>query len=360
MGENKYTVVYNKIVAKSLTKKNCKYWFECVKNYLIARDVWDVIDGTIPKPPEDDENCKEDFVSWRKKNASALHVILISCGTRAFVHISQVSEAKVAWNILNRTYSYNSSPLGSESELETEPVSEPPVLDRSSSSLVDPSSFNPSTMRGEEVNYDVGVLYKAICENNWISAKAFLEEHPSALGVKITCLGQTALHVAASLGHVRMAEKLVGLMAPQYLEIVDVDGCTPLATAAAYSGHLRLAQCMVNKNRNILAIPTSKGNILPVTLAISNGHREMGRYLYSHTPLEPLEPKNGIQGVKLLYWCLTLGELGIALNLLQKCQELLLAKDNNGTIPTMKIAGMTPAFSDGSELVLWKRWIYKC
>ncbi|KAF7801109.1 ankyrin repeat-containing protein NPR4-like isoform X1 [Senna tora] len=152
-------------------------------------------------------------------------------------------------------------------------------------------------------------LYKSIRENNWNATKAFMEAHPNALGARISDTGQIALHFAASFGHVRMVEELVGLMEPQYLEKVDVGGFTPLAAAACNSGHLRIAQCMVNKNCNILAIPIKDRNLLPVTLALSHGHNEMGHYLYSLTPLELLKAENRIQGVRLLYWCFRMGEL---------------------------------------------------
>ncbi|KAF7801038.1 ankyrin repeat-containing protein ITN1-like isoform X4 [Senna tora] len=76
---------------------------------LTLEDVWDVVDGSFSKPPnEDDEDHKEGFMTWRKKNAAAMHAILVSCGTQAFSHISKVSEAKVTWNILNLAYNYNS------------------------------------------------------------------------------------------------------------------------------------------------------------------------------------------------------------------------------------------------------------
>ncbi|KAF7820686.1 ankyrin repeat-containing protein NPR4-like isoform X1 [Senna tora] len=308
----------------------------------------DVVDGSFSKPPnEDDEDHKEGFMTWRKKNAAAMHAILISCGTQAFSHISQVFEAKVAWNILNLTYNYN-SPLD-QSELELESVSEAPLPDGCIASSVDPSSFKSST-----------ILYKSIFENNWNATKAFMEAHPNALGARINDYGQTTLHFAASLGHVRMVEELVGLMEPQHLKIVDDDGFTPLAIAASYSGHLRIAQCMVNKNCNILTIPTKKENLLPVSLALQHGYIDMGHYLYSLTPLELLKAENGIHGVRLLYWCLRMGELGVALDLLKKCQELVLAQLSNGTIPILKIASMPSVFSNGNELVFWKRWIYNC
>ena len=90
---------FNEIVAAPLTKENSEAWFEWVKNYLIARDLWEVVDGSYPRPPEDEE----DFVRWRKKNAAALHAIQISCSLESFPRIKGDSEAKVAWHILSHT-----------------------------------------------------------------------------------------------------------------------------------------------------------------------------------------------------------------------------------------------------------------
>ncbi|KAF7820270.1 ankyrin repeat-containing protein NPR4-like isoform X1 [Senna tora] len=360
MGEQRgiRNTVYNGIVAKPLTKENCDYWFECVRKYLIGKDVWEVVDGTFAKPPENGE--KKEIVRWRIKNGIALHAILISCGIQAFSHIRRVSEAKDAWNILTHTYNYNPQ---TKPEPQEPPDIEPSPLDQSNASPVDPSSSNPSTMRGEEAaNYDVSAVYKAIRGNNWNAAKALLEEHPTAITAKLTILGQTPLHVAASLGHVSMVEELVALSTttPQLLETVDVHGNTPLATAALYGAHPRIAECMVNKNNNLVAITNREGT-LPVTIAVLNGHKRMARCLYSLTPLEVFKRDNGgIQAIKLLRRCFNIGELGIALDLLLKCQELILAKDDIKQIPILKIAAMPSAFSKGRDLVFWKRWIYNC
>ncbi|KAF7820268.1 ankyrin repeat-containing protein NPR4-like isoform X1 [Senna tora] len=321
---------YNEIVGEALRNETYEYWFECVRNYLIGRDVWEVVDGGFAKPPEDGK--KKEIVRWRRKNGIALHAILISCGTEAAFshHISQVSEAKVAWDILNHIYNYSSSELESEAEAE----------------FVFASPIHPSTMRGEEVNYDASDLYKAIRGNNWNATKAFLEVHPNALTAKLTTFGHTPLHVAASFGHVRMVEQLVEFAQSPLEIIADDHGFTPLATSALYGGDPRIAQCMLNRNSDLIGIPNRLG-ALPVTLAFLNGHKEMGRYLYSLTPLELLRQNDGTQGIKILTQCFNLGELGED-------------KDNDGQIPIMKIAGMSSAFSSGSELVFWKRWIYNC
>ncbi|KAF7801034.1 ankyrin repeat-containing protein NPR4-like isoform X1 [Senna tora] len=186
-----------------------------------------------------------------------------------------------------------------------------------------------------------------------------MEAHPNALGARISDTGQIALHFAASFGHVRMVEELVGLMEPQYLEKVDVGGFTPLAAAACNSGHLRIAQCMVNKNCNILAIPIKDRNLLPVTLALSHGHNEMGHYLYSLTPLELLKAENRIQGVRLLYWCFRMGELGASLlsKFISKAYNML-AREGNAEFVVVELSKASPPLIQRSTDNLWSIFFY--
>ncbi|KAF7822213.1 ankyrin repeat-containing protein NPR4-like [Senna tora] len=150
----------------------------------------------------------------------------------------------------------------------------------------------------QETDFNVAVLCKAIYDNDWITIKAFIDEHPSSLTAKLTYFDQTALHVASEFGHEDIVEKIVRLVTPQHLEILDNEGYTPLATASYVGAPTRVIDCMVKKNGNILGIPIHNMS-LPVTLA-----------------------------------------LGIALDMLQRCKDLLFAKDNRGTIPVMRIAAM--------------------
>lgn len=165
------------------------------------------------------------------------------------------------------------------------------------------------TVRREEEDFDVTVLYKAIYDNNWEAAKAILDEHPSALTAELNHFGQTALHVAAELGQVGIVEELVRMVPPELLEMLDHEGFTPLSTAAATGAVTRIAECMVNKNINVLSIPISTMS-LPVTLAFASGHKRMGRYLYFASPPEIFKPENGIQGPKFLRYCFFTKQLG--------------------------------------------------
>ncbi|KAF7820244.1 ankyrin repeat-containing protein NPR4-like [Senna tora] len=138
-----------------------------------------------------------------------------------------------------------------------------------------------------------------------------VEQDSDLLCVSLTPSGQTCLHVAALFRHLDLAVELVKLSPKQNLEIVDSFGNTPL-TIAIVTGDIGIAKCMVQKNTKILGIATPPLNELPVSMAFRYGHKEMGRYLYSVTPLEFLMPERGPLGSQLLFCCLLTQDLGEA------------------------------------------------
>ncbi|KAI9074477.1 hypothetical protein K1719_043539 [Acacia pycnantha] len=309
---------FNDIVPFPLAVKTSEDWFECVKNYLISQDLWEVTSSSCARP--DENGTVEDYARWRRNNAAALHVINISCGVPNLISIRKASEAKVAWDILYHTYN-------------VPPPPPPPPQ--------------------EEL--EMGKLYKAIYDNNWSAAKAFIDTHPSALAPELAATtGDTPLHVATKLGLAGIVEELVRLVPSQYLETLDVNGHTPLLIAATHSGVIPIAKCLIDNNRNTLAIPIAGSrNRVPVSEAFGLGLREMGRYLYSVTPLHVFQPP---VGPALLHRCLVSGDLDIVLDLLQRCKELLFATDFEKFSTIESIAFCLPNYQNKSQLPLWKQW----
>ena len=141
-------------------------------------------------------------------------------------------------------------------------------------------------------------LRKSLQHGDWNAANQFLNRNPQAISAKITVKGQTALFVAAEAGRVHIVKELVKQMSEESLEIKDNMGYTALALAS-YIGNYRMAECMLGKNENLIRIATNKG-IIPVVLALLNGHLKLGRYLYLLTPLEILKPENGTMGASVV------------------------------------------------------------
>ena len=155
----------------------------------------------------------------------------------------------------------------------------------------------------EAGNIDDGVeiyvgLYKALQIGDWNAAKEFLDSHPYAKSAKITANDKTALHVAVDAGQVHIVEELVKQMSEENLEIKEIYGYTALA-GAAYHGNYRIAECMLGKNENLISIGADEG-IIPVVLALYNGHLKLARHLYLLTPLEILLPENGTMGASVV------------------------------------------------------------
>ncbi len=79
-------------------------WSVQVKTYLIAQDLWDIIEPT-PKP----EKVEAAFKAWTKKNAKSLHMIQLSCGPRFRCALRMITSAKTAWDALEKICSYPKS-----------------------------------------------------------------------------------------------------------------------------------------------------------------------------------------------------------------------------------------------------------
>ncbi|XP_059438951.1 uncharacterized protein LOC132171599 [Corylus avellana] len=85
-------------VLEVLDKDNYVVWSARVKTYLMAQDLWEIIEETTepPKQADDEAACK----AWSKKNSTALHVLQVSCGSDVLSMIRKIGSAKIAWNTL--------------------------------------------------------------------------------------------------------------------------------------------------------------------------------------------------------------------------------------------------------------------
>ncbi|XP_028763264.1 uncharacterized protein LOC114721576 [Neltuma alba] len=173
----------------------------------------------------------------------------------------------------------------------------------------------PQEESGDEEREWKDDLFHAISSSKWSDAKAIVDQNSDALTAVIIDQGRTTLHVAAMFGHVTIVEELLKLLPPEFLLTGDSNGDTALVLACWFSGNTQVAKCLGKRNSHILGI-SSRFDDLPVTVAFDNGHQELGRYLYSVTPLEYLK---GHPGSKLLRVCFHAQCFGV-----KKIQELKL------------------------------------
>ena len=145
-------------------------------------------------------------------------------------------------------------------------------------------------------------LHRYVERGNWKAAKACIHKDPNAV-FSTSPSGKTALHVAVIAGNEDIVKKLVNTQEERLLKMQDKDGYTALARAADLTGNKKMAECMVEKNKDPLTMKTKEGQI-PVTLASAKGHKEMTRYLYSQTPSQVLLHQGGYYGAVLLTRCI--------------------------------------------------------
>ncbi|KAG8651030.1 uncharacterized protein LOC110619023 [Manihot esculenta] len=314
--------MWNSIVPEHLATHNYENWRIWMKNYLLAHDLWDIVEETTESPNSNQAEFKE----WKKKNAAALHAIHISCSLDVFLKIKEIDSAGRCWNAL--------------ADIKVECIPKPEIQSEKENVYL---KFRP--------------LCLAIENGDCEAVKEFLKNCPEAVRQKLTNFGDKALHLAAFNGNVKVVQELVELMKEEDLETLNNNKETALNIAAG-SGILRLAECMINKNKK-LACVTGTTHI-PVNVACSKGHRDMTYFLYSVTPLDFLRPEAGAFGSLLLHEAINNHFFDIALDLVQHCPLLAITRNHLGTTPLIELSCLTRLFPESCRLSFWQRRIYSC
>ncbi|CAN6571756.1 unnamed protein product [Malus baccata var. baccata] len=328
---------------KVLSHDNYEDWSFHFKTYLLAEDLWEVVEETFEPPRREDGEAE--FMVWRKNNAKVLHAIQTCCGDDTYFIIRCISSAKVAWDTLAEKLKPADQALENTEDKE----------------------LNTGLTRNEEYSKANGdfnefphhqPLIDAIAKGDWSSAKKYLTKHPDAIRERGSLSGSTALHMAVSMENEYMAKELVELMTEEDLEIEDANGATAITLATLIVPEV--ARCIIEKNKRLLCIPCNLQNMIPLIMACHGGHWGLARYLYSVTPLEALTSTqdNCRTGADLISHCFSSKELDIALDLIQRCSNLAFATNSTGKTPLQELACMPSLFLSGTRLKFWQQWIY--
>ncbi|CAN6571757.1 unnamed protein product [Malus baccata var. baccata] len=296
------TVVSSRITdLKVLSHGNYEDWSFHFKTYLLAQDLWEVVEETSEPPRREDHEVE--FMVWRKNNAKVLHAIQTCCGDDNYFIIRGISSAKVAWDTLAEKLkpadqaleNTEDVPLMAHEELNT-------GLTRNEEHYKTNGDFN-------EFPYHQPLI-DAVAKGDWSSAKKYLTMHPDAIRERGSLSGSTALHMAVSMENEYMAKELVEWMTEEDLEIEDANGVTAIALATLIGPEV--ARCIIEKNKRLLCIPCNLLNMIPLIMACHGGHWGLARYLYSVTPLEVLTSTqdNCRTGADLISHCFSSKELG--------------------------------------------------
>ncbi|XP_057797231.1 ankyrin repeat-containing protein At5g02620-like [Salvia miltiorrhiza] len=129
-------------------------------------------------------------------------------------------------------------------------------------------------------------MYRATLEGDCVAAEMLLEGLPSLCIDEITEEGDKALHVAAAMKHKQLVRKLVEIMSPTDLELLDGHGYTACCYAAV-SGLVDIADLMIRKNPT-LASARDRENKTPLYKAALRGNAKMVSYFLKSAQVEDL------------------------------------------------------------------------
>ncbi|CAI9780345.1 unnamed protein product [Fraxinus pennsylvanica] len=137
------------------------------------------------------------------------------------------------------------------------------------------------TSRSREIYVDEGShgVYNAVIAGNWDRLKIFFAQS-FAFTFRITKSGETALLVAIKGGQEYFfIKKMVDMTPPDLLTQKDNSGNTALH-AAAQLGNVKVAELLVNKNHELLSFFNDDG-LLPIQVSANQGHKGMTSKLLS-------------------------------------------------------------------------------
>eukprot|EP00261_Vitis_vinifera_P038355 XP_019079598.1 PREDICTED: protein ACCELERATED CELL DEATH 6-like [Vitis vinifera] len=334
------TVVPTTIVREVLTENNYENWSTCVKWYLVGQDLWEVCQTKDNIP--DEAKDPEAFSVWEKKNAMALHAIQISCSGEKLSQIREETSASYVWDFLQKrakpTFCFDPKVSG--------------IDERSPAASAPTGNVDYSQYQG---------LIKALNRGKWNDIESFFNENPGAVRAKISPKGETALHIAARAGHVKVVEELVKKLSPEDLKQKENNGGHTPLDLAALNGFKEIARCMIKKNTELTSILDNEG-ILPVVRACNRGKKGVIRLLYNYTPPKELGPKKGEgkNGARLLGYCIATKFLDLALDILEKHPSLAVTLNEDGISPLYILGQMPSLFKSGTRLWFWQGWIYSC
>ncbi|GKV35975.1 hypothetical protein SLEP1_g44162 [Rubroshorea leprosula] len=340
------TITSTVLVPDVLSQGNYKEWSNCMRNYLLAQDLWDVVEPNDESFSTDEEPT----ANWNRKNAAVLHALQISCAPGIFARIMGKTSAREAWEELAKIHDEKKNTW---------------LLDglQSSSRRLELRRFFEGIIPGKTEHIKrsrSNTFLNAIFDGNWEEVLNLLEEcPPHQRNPQFMGQGCSILHLAVGAsGNVEVVKKLVQIMSEQEILSQDIDGCTALDYAVNF-GATDIAACLTIANKKLLTIQDKKGRI-PVVRACVQRFKETTVYLYFQT-LEFLAPDKGQDGSLLLHFCILNEMPDIALHLLHKYPGLAFTKfkDNNqASTPILTLSAQASLFPSGTRLSFLHQWIY--
>ncbi|CAL9023681.1 unnamed protein product [Prunus brigantina] len=226
------------------------------------------------------------------------------------------------------------------------------------------ASTTTNTMTKPDTESIKKYLFKITMKSQWKEVVQIYRQNPQVREARITRTGDTALHIAVSDGQEEHVEKLVQLFTLKELRIQNDRGNTPLHLAASM-GNVRMCECIA-KDHPCLVNVLNKDNETPLFLAALHGRKDAFLCLhYICTPAfdDPQKRYNNCRrtdGETILH-CAILGDyFDLAFQIICLYEDLVNYVNEEGYSPLHLLASKPSAFKSGSHLRPFKRIIYYC
>nr|XP_028955711.1 uncharacterized protein LOC103423981 isoform X3 [Malus domestica] len=302
------------VVPTVLNRENYRKWSSRMKTYLLAEDLWDIVEGTYQLPEEEEdeeEDAEAEREAWKKKNVKALYAIQSSCVDDIYDIIEYKTNAKEAWDALYDSLMLSHTPYDKDERSLVEAY--PTRIDGNDGDAAMEEGLNAGhdeISNADDIN---ATFIKYVKYKDWDNVIKLLREHrqlgrlPVYTDMGIEGKGGTALHHAISpfphrTVNVRIVEQLVELMAKEDLERQDGFGQTALFRLMLYHPErVELAKCMLEKNDKLVTILCRYEGKTPLVVLAETmeNAKGMARCLYSVTPHETLRVTDGAQLLSL-------------------------------------------------------------
>ncbi|KAK8630687.1 hypothetical protein V6N13_079468 [Hibiscus sabdariffa] len=208
-------------------------------------------------------------------------------------------------------------------------------------------------------------LFKCAMKGEWNTVISIYENDPSVHVAKIIRSGDTALHIAVSNAQEAVVEQLVELVSAcgeprKALETRNVQGNTPLHVAASL-GNVRMCLCIVQVDPSLLEIKNNAGE---TPLFVAALHGKKGAFLclnsYCQTQEEGYSYCRRNDGENVLHCAIAGDYFDLAFQIIYLYQDLINYVNKNGISALHLLASNPTAFRSGSHLGRFNQLIYHC
>ncbi|GLT52330.1 hypothetical protein SLA2020_256780 [Shorea laevis] len=220
--------------------------------------------------------------------------------------------------------------------------------------------------RTEEDNFkmEVDELFENAMKGRWDEVVGAVEKNPRAQEIKLTRSESTALHVAVLDGQTDIVLQLVertGENASKILNMKNNKGNTALHLAAEL-GNVKICYCMASKHPELVSVHNNAGET-PLFMAALQGKKEAFLCLHylSQEAGKDIEYSScrRSNGDTILHVAISGEFFSLAFQIIQLYPDLVNSVNEDGLSPLHILASEPNAFKSGSRLGLFDRIIYR-